>query len=100
MKTLTIPLLWRQEDVDALNYPDDIQIGLYVWDPNMKKPILICDESSVFIHKTTTSRTRFATHKEIITLRKKSGNKNTFKTVFESTAYGIATAIYYLEVFN
>ena len=100
MASINIPLIWNDKAIKELNYPDDIQIGLYVWDEYMKRPILITDKSSVEIHKSTSSRKRFASKQEIMDFRNSHGNKNPYKTVYESTAYGLATAIYYLDVFS
>jgi len=94
-KTVTIPRLWDNEDIEELNYPEDIQIGLYVWDENMKTIILIADQSSIDIHKSCfgrCSRSRFATKEEILDGYK----KQSYNTFYQLDAYTKSKVIYYL----
>lgn len=94
MKEITIPVYY-QSDLDELQYPDDLQIGHYVWDDSMKRPILITDESSVSIHKscaTNTSRSRFATFEEIRKFI--STNKIQYNTWYERKAQAISNIMY------
>ena len=95
IETVTLPRLWGNNDIKKLNYPEDIQVGLYVWDENMEIPILITDQSSVDIHKSCfghCSRSRFATKEEII----HKFSTNGYNTVYEMDAYNKSKVIYYL----
>ena len=100
MARIFLPIIWSQKELDALNYPDDLEVGLYVWDENQKKAILITDRSSVEIHQScypSSSRKRFATFSEIIKTREADTNPSlTYNTVSKWRAYKYATVIYNL----
>lgn len=68
LKNICLPILWTNNDINSLKYPEDIQIGMYVWDKDYKEPVLITDSDSIELHISCfgkCSRERFATIEEI-----------------------------------
>lgn len=96
MKTITLPCLHNNADIENLEYPDNIQIGMYVWDSSKKKPILITDFTSVVLHKSITStRRRFAKRKEIENfLFNLKNEENEFNTIVKWRAFNYSRVIY------
>lgn len=99
MKTITLPLLESDRDIQNLEYPSDIRPGMYVWDHNLKQPILITDLTAAELHQSIlTSRKRFASRDEIKKFRDNQKYPYVeYNTVTKFKAYRYAGIIYNLN---
>ena len=100
VQRFTLPILWTPKDVSQLEYPNDLCIGMYVWDNTLRQAVLITNSDSVEIHQhsiNTASRNRFATHEEIRATREKEKHPYVvYNTVSEFRAYILASSIYFI----
>tara|TARA_R110000822_G_scaffold171160_4_gene310957 strand:+ start:270 stop:566 length:297 start_codon:yes stop_codon:yes gene_type:complete len=96
MNTITLPVLSTEKEIKNLHFPNDLRVGMYIWDPNKKVPILITSLSFMdMIKETQSPTTRFATKREVLEYRENQKYPHVmYNTITKLRAYNYAAVIY------
>tara|TARA_R110000772_G_scaffold54130_1_gene123567 strand:- start:75841 stop:76125 length:285 start_codon:yes stop_codon:yes gene_type:complete len=92
-QTITIPILRTESDIKSLVFPNDVQLGLYLWNHAKGRPILMASETHIVIAMELDLCGRFATRKEIMEFRLLK--ETNYPTIIGDRAYDLASVIYF-----
>lgn len=93
-KTISLVSLWNQEDIDALRWPEDLRVGMYVaYKTGNQPPSLVCDTEDVEFYRHGPDQHRFATQREVLAHHHKDADR---VYLYEIWAYNYARVIYHL----